>query len=385
VTEGSTGAGHALKTLDAELASDLTSALSAPVEAGRALPNGAFHDPALLDLEVARLFRRDWVLVCREREVPSAGSYRAVTVGGEPVVVVRQEDGSIACLSNVCRHRGTAILEGFGRRQRLECPYHAWTYGLDGRHLGAPFVGDVVIDREHHSLPHYRVECWGGFVFVNLDDTAEPLAGRLADLGALTAPYEDARFEPYLRSTGADFEVDANWKLVYENAIESYHLFKVHPKTLNDVAPTKGFRFVAGSTRWAVCRGEKRLWTDPAPGEPPGIGDDERMHRLVVMIPPSMAAFYDSLFLSYFTVEPVSAERTRVRATVSVPEALVESGWSDLNDRVDAFTREDVEILKKVSDGTRSRSRHMGQLVEQERVIGCFHSYLRSRLLQGCS
>jgi phenylpropionate dioxygenase-like ring-hydroxylating dioxygenase large terminal subunit len=369
-----------MDSLDPDFVSDLRVAALAPPECARALPYRAFRDERLLEAEIAELFGRDWILACREQEIANPGDYRAITIGGEPVVVVRGKDGTLRAMSNACRHRGTMIVEGFGTAQRLECPYHAWTYSLDGTLTGTPYHGNVAIDRQRHCLPAYQVDTWGGLVFVSLASEAEPLSDRLRGLAELTERYVPDRYVPLFRRRGTDFEIAANWKQVFENAMESYHLFKVHPKTLNDVVPTKGFVPVGGSHRWAASEGEKALWTEPTDADPPSVGQHERTHRVVVMIPPSMVALYDHLFLSYLVVDPVAVDRTVIRATMFVPRDLADRDWADMMARVEGFTQEDVEILQKVFAGNRSRSRHLGQLVEMERIVGHFHNYLGTRL-----
>lgn len=368
------------RSFDADFASDLRVATRAPAHRPLALPYRAFWDPGLMEVEIAELFRRDWVLACRESEIPNPGDYRAITVAGEPVVVLRGRDGELRALSNVCRHRGTMIVEGYGTGQRLECPYHAWTYSLDGKLLGTPYHGSAAIDKERHCLPIYQVSTWGGLVFVSLSPEAEPLADRLRGLEQLTERYVPSRYVPLFRRRGADFEVGANWKQVFENAMESYHLFKVHPKTLNDVVPTKGFVPAGGTDFWGASEGGKALWTEPTGFDPPPVGEQERTHRVVVMIPPSMVALYDHLFLSYLVVDPIAIDRTIIRATMFVPRELADSDWSDMMARAEGFTSEDVEIVGKVFAGNRSRSRHLGQLVEMERIVGHFHNYLARRL-----
>jgi phenylpropionate dioxygenase-like ring-hydroxylating dioxygenase large terminal subunit len=367
------------RAFDPDFASDLRAATLAPAQTPLALPYRAFRDEQLLDVEVSELFARDWILACREQEIPKPGDYRAITIGGEPVLVVRGHDGALRAMSNVCRHRGTMIVEGYGTAQRLECPYHAWTYSLSGQLLGTPYHGNIAIDRERHCLPAYQVDTWGGLVFVCMAADAEPLGDRLQGLDKFTERYVPSRYVPLFRRRGRDFEVAANWKQVFENAMESYHLFKVHPKTLNDVVPTKGFVPVGGSHKWGASEGGKALWTEPTGYDPPSIGQHERTHRVVVMIPPSMVALYDHLFLSYIVVDPVAVDRTVIRATMFVPRELADSDWTDMMTRAEGFTTEDVEIVGKVFAGNRSRSRHLGQLVEMERIVGHFHNYLGLR------
>ena len=144
----------------------------------------SYTDPAHYDREVERIFRREWIAVAREDQVPRPGHYVAFDLLGEPLVAVRGGDGEVRVLSRVCRHRWMPIVErGVGRRSAFQCPYHLWTYALDGHLVGAPEMDRTPgFDRTACRLPALRVELWQGWVFANFDPDAAPLAPRLAGL-----------------------------------------------------------------------------------------------------------------------------------------------------------------------------------------------------------
>ena len=158
--------------------------MAAPEEA-RALPFAAYRDESLFDLEMQRLFRGDWVAVCAESALQKPGDYLALDIGGEPLALVRGADGELRALSNVCRHRGTLMLEpGIDCLEQgtIVCPYHAWSYADTGTFRGAPYTHGLKIDPEEHSLPAFRTETWMGVVFVCLDPDTPPLAERLSGI-----------------------------------------------------------------------------------------------------------------------------------------------------------------------------------------------------------
>jgi choline monooxygenase len=147
------------------------------------LPARWYIDPAFLGLETERIFRRTWQPVGYVNQVSKPGDYFACDIAGEPLLIIRDAEGRLRALSNVCRHRASTIATSHGNCGTLRCPYHGWTYGLDGRLLGQPeFEGVEDWDRSAVSLPGFRVETWGPFVFVNLDACGPPLADVLGDI-----------------------------------------------------------------------------------------------------------------------------------------------------------------------------------------------------------
>ena len=164
---------------------DLREGCALPMEDARALPFSAYSDPNVMNLELDRIFRREWIAVCPEIALSAKGDYTTIEIAGEPIAVVRGQDGELRALSNVCRHRGSPLLEGTGNLSaNIVCPYHAWAYDDRGEMKGAPQTGAVVIDRAAHCLPTFRLEVWSGIVFVNLDAEAEPLAPEAELLGS---------------------------------------------------------------------------------------------------------------------------------------------------------------------------------------------------------
>jgi nitrite reductase/ring-hydroxylating ferredoxin subunit len=195
------------------------------------VPKARYLDRDFLTLEVDRMWSRVWQIAGREEEIPDVGDHLEYRIGDESVLVVRSAPGSIEAFTNACLHRGTRLAEGCGTFEGAEirCPYHAWRYGLDGRlthvvdaHEFGPMPDDL-------RLAPVRAECWGGFVFVNLDPDAEPLLEFLAPLPELLAPYRLERMR--LRSYRTTY-LPANWKAVVDAFNEGYHVQGTHPQIL---------------------------------------------------------------------------------------------------------------------------------------------------------
>ena len=195
-----------------------------------ALPPETYTSSELLARERERIFSREWICVGREDEVPAAGDYFATEVNKVPLIIVRQKDNSILCLVNVCRHRMSVIANGEGNTKSFVCPYHGWTYELDGQLRGAARMRDSKnFKREDCHLPGVQVEVWLGFLFVNLDAKAPPLAPRLGNITELLSNYHPEQMRTVLKSTEY---WQTNWKVLVENFLEFYHIGAVHSDTL---------------------------------------------------------------------------------------------------------------------------------------------------------
>jgi len=191
------------------------------------LPARYYTNPELFQEEVERFFCQTWVCAGRSDQIPNPGDYFLREIAGESILLTRDEDRSVRAFFNVCRHRGTRICaENEGRfARRIQCGYHGWTYGLDGRLLGAPHMHEGFC-REDHGLNPVQASCWDGHIFINLDENASQLATQLADLPQKFAHWEMANLRLYKR---IQYSVHANWKLIVLNYNECLHCPVLHP------------------------------------------------------------------------------------------------------------------------------------------------------------
>jgi Rieske 2Fe-2S family protein len=194
----------------------------------KTLPQRYFVSPEIFAKEQELIFSTRWVLVGHQSQIAKAGDYFVQEVAGESVIVVRDQGGEAHGFYNVCRHRGTQLCEDMtGHSSTIRCPYHAWTYGLDGQLVGAPHMDKVQgFDKAEHSLHAIEMALWEGFIFVNLIDEPTPL-GEV--FGPLAGKFSHWNL-PQLRSAKRiEYDVRANWKLIFENYSECYHCPGVHP------------------------------------------------------------------------------------------------------------------------------------------------------------
>ena len=212
----------------------MTSALTVPALAdelarGYTLPANWYTDPAVLEAERERIFARSWQYAGRAAQVAEPGDYFSCCAGHIPIAVVRNEDGELSAFVNVCRHRGHEVVSGEGNRQSLQCPYHAWTYGLDGCLKNAPRAErQPDFPKDDLFLLPVQVDSWGPFVFVNPDADAQPLADVLGELPQLVER-SGLRLDTLAYHGRREFNLKANWKVGIENYLECYHCQVAHP------------------------------------------------------------------------------------------------------------------------------------------------------------
>jgi phenylpropionate dioxygenase-like ring-hydroxylating dioxygenase large terminal subunit len=219
---------------------DIDASVGEALDAGLTLPAEWYSDPEIHRLERERIFARSWQYAARLEQLAEARRFVATRAGHVPVVIVRHQDGDLRAFVNVCRHRGHLVAQGEGRRETLQCPYHAWTYGLDGCLRAAPRSDrEPGFDFGQYSLLPVQVDVWGPFVFVNPDPEAGPLADVLGRLPSVLADtgidLDRLRFRERV-----EWGVNpVNWKIGIENYLECYHCPVAHPSfsKLIDVDP----------------------------------------------------------------------------------------------------------------------------------------------------
>ncbi len=205
-------------------------AVRRPLLEADTLPPECYTSEAFYRREVETIFLKVWNFIGREDRIPNPGDYAAFEFVGVPVVIVRDRDGSVRAFANSCRHRGAKVMQGEGNCTVMTCPYHSWTYALDGRLIGAMEMDETDgFDRKNFGLVELRLETWAGFLFLNFDHDAEPLSAWLGDLPDVLASY---KLEDMVTTRRVEYDLACNWKIYVENAMESYHVPTVHQQTI---------------------------------------------------------------------------------------------------------------------------------------------------------
>jgi glycine betaine catabolism A len=374
------------------------SALVPPPLAGLepTLPSSWYRSAGVFTIEKERIFCREWICVARAEEVAEAGAYRVLDVLGESVLLVRNREGKLRAFYNVCRHRGsrlcrtaTAAGPGLGggiSGGRITCPYHQWTYDLDGRLLAAPYLaGEPGFDKSLFSLHPVGLECWGGFVFLNLSPAgALPLAEQLGAIPERVSRYPLAqlRIGHTIR-----YEVAANWKVICENYNECYHCAGVHPELCAVVPAFKD-------------RGGANLdWTRGIPHRPgaytfttsgttarrafPGLDADEQVRHKGELIYPNLFLSLACDHAAVFILEPKEAARTDIVCHfLFEPYELAKPEFdpSDTTEFWDLVNRQDWAICEAVQQGISARVHERGYYAPMEDFSLDIRRYVLERI-----
>ena len=201
-------------------------AVRRPLAEAECLPPWCYTSQDFYQREVDRIFLRTWNFVGREDELPNPGDYQVFDFVGQSVILVRDRANKLHAFLNSCRHRGTRLLDGRGQCRAITCPYHAWAYSLSGQLVATPGMEDIInFDKKDWGLKPVRLESWGGLVFINFSDTGPDLRTHLGDFTEVFGSYH---FEDMVLTRRVDYELDCNWKLYVENAMEDYHTPTVH-------------------------------------------------------------------------------------------------------------------------------------------------------------
>ncbi|MDT1064108.1 aromatic ring-hydroxylating dioxygenase subunit alpha [Paracoccus sp. CPCC 101403] len=347
-----------------------------PEHEAQCLPGRFYTDPDYFRYEVETFLSREWHALGRADEIPKPGDYFVTQLFDEPLLVVRGDDEEVRILSNLCRHRGMPLVEGVGSTRRFVCAYHAWTYGGNGQLINAPRMRDKGVTEKNCSLPTFRCEIWNGFIYVNLDDDAAPLAPRLGQLENMLGNYDPSRMR-IVRSFEEDWHT--NWKCLVENFMEAYHLSVVHPETLHPYTPTGLSRkSMSDDSFTSYCANYPETAASRGAGAP-GLTDDERKRSTLFNLFPTQIASQAATLLVSFSIKPLAVDRIRVRWTMSTyGDELTQD---ELEERIALWhevNREDREKLEKMQRALASRHAPSGQLAprDYEGTIWDFYRYL---------
>ena len=353
-----------------------------PVVEATTLPPWCYTSPEFYRAEVEHMFMKVWNFLGRADRIPKAGDHFSVDYAGVPLIVLRDRDGTVKAYANSCRHRGARLIEGemlqsIASTRGLKCPYHGWVYGLGGDLKGCPGMEQTTgFDKSQYGLVPVRLEMWGGFMFVNFDDKAEPLLKYLGNLPQDLAAYD---CENLVTTRVVVHEIECNWKIHIENAMEEYHLPSVHGATLNlldfvhtDV-PTEG--------AWFAIREEHQgtralLEEDRKHAFPliPGVHGHAAKGTNYVCLNPSTMLGMTIDCLWYIELHPLGPTRTRVivgscfpKATTQLPDFAERAKY--YYKRWDKSVGEDNEIARIQQSGMNSPLARQGRMSHHEYLI----------------
>ena len=356
------------------------------------LPAEIYTSEEFLDFERRALVDHEWLCVGLASEIPRPGDWFTKTVNGEPVIVVRGKDGEIRALSAVCQHRAMQVCEGAGNDTKFTCPYHHWSYGLDGRLLGAPAMERTRdFDKSDWGLPRLRLEIWNGFVFVNFDEEAKQLAPTLS------------RYAPYLEHYDLEnsicpgtFTLEGlswNWKVMFENFNDGYHANRLH-KYVQDFCPSDKSAFpVPWDDASNVIFREAGYVHIDAGFNPthkallpvyPQLTEEERWRSTFALIPPTLCVGTAPDQAFFFIVRPITAGTIDIEVgylfhPTAVDHPLFDQLLEASDAGVQVFIRQDQDATTKVQAGLSSRFAPRGRYSWQEESHVQFNRWLFGR------
>jgi Rieske 2Fe-2S family protein len=371
---------------------------AASAAGAKTLPQRYFVSPEVLAEEEEKIFSQHWLLMGHQSQIPAADDYFVQETAGESIIIARDRSGVVRGFYNVCRHRGTRLCEDLGgHSSTIQCPYHAWTYGLDGRLIGSPHMDEVPgFDRSQYSLHPVNLGLWEGFIFVNLDDDAMPPEKWFAPLAGKFTHWNLPRLRSVKR---VEYDVKANWKLMFENYSECYHCPGVHPM-LSKVSPydsaendlTEG-PFLGGFMR--INKGKSLTMS----GEACALRIDHEQERELATASPSEGGhdggeevFYYSIFPNmllsmhpeYVMVHqlwPQSPDRTLIVCDWFFhPDAPERDGFNpeDAIEFWDVTNKQDWRVCELSQQGIASRAYEPGPYSSRESIPAAWdREYLR--------
>ncbi len=349
----------------------------------KTLPQRYFVSPEIFTGEQDKIFSAHWVCVGHQSQIAKPGDYFVAEVAGESLIIVRDQRSTVRGFYNVCRHRGTRLCENqSGQVRAIQCPYHAWTYGLDGRLIGAPHMDDVPgFDKAEHSLHDVNLALWEGLIFVNLADEPipleewfAPLAGKFGNISILRS------------AKRIEYDVRANWKLIFENYSECYHCPGVHP-TLAKLTPYDSAEndlcegpFLGGFM--PIMKGKSLTMTGNACALPVGdINGDDNNRVFYYSIFPNMLLSMHPDYVMVHQLWPQSPDRTLIQCDWFFhPEAFDRPDFHP-NDAIefwDMTNKQDWHVCELSQQGITSRAYQPGPYSPRESIPAAWdREYLR--------
>ena len=370
-------------THEARSNSGAVAAVRRPLAEASHAPGALYSSPDIYAAEVDRMFRRDWLFVGRIEELPNPGDFTTMRIAGEPIIVARAQDGQLHAFYNMCVHRGVEVAEGCGHTRVFRCPYHGWTYDLDGRLTGAGYMKESAgFDASRERLTPLRLDIWRRNIFVTFDPEARPLAEHVTEF---EKDFAFLGMEHCRLGNRIVLDLACNWKFVSENLMDFYHVGVLHAKTF-------GARF--GWTDDNVHlkpRGGIAIFYDagpPTPGAEPLLGkmpwfeDRPVSFACTGFLPPNCTLFGRVDCVRFMVAWPDGPHRSRTIIYQLFPEAFFERpGFRDTlriyHDYQLQILEEDRSMIESMQIAMASPAYRPGRMSVLEKPL---HHYLNGYL-----
>jgi len=360
-----------------------------PLLDAEGLPADCYTDPRFLERELKTVFASSWLMAGRADRIPKRGDYFTLDYAGANLVVIRDLNQQVRVYANACRHRGARLVSGEGNCRAFVCPYHSWTYALDGQLKGCVGMEETRnFDPAAYGLTEIRSELWGSFVFVNLDGAAPPLMDWLGELPERLAMY---RFDEMAVTRVRVHDIACNWKTWVENYMEGYHIPTVHRATISAHKAVNTPEDPTGSGQYRAIFEKHDGTLALLPGDagfPPLetlAGESARGSRFMLIYPMTMFALtVDTMWT--FQCLPLGPEQTRIIHTSLFPRSRMarddfEQLASNYYKRQDMVVKEDNDITVIQQQGLRSPLTRPGRFAPKEKIVHALANWVLDRVL----
>ncbi|EOH6075674.1 SRPBCC family protein [Burkholderia cenocepacia] len=351
----------------------------------RAMPPGVYTSSEFLEREQQTLFRNEWLCMGRASALPNPGDYLTAEIAGQPIIVIRRDDGTLRAMSNVCLHRMSTLLEGRGNVRRIVCPYHAWNYSLDGDLRGAPMMDrQDGFCKDSYKLPQVRCEIWQGWVYVTLNEEASPVAGQLKELDELIVNYDMAS---YVETFHEEHVWDTNWKILAENFMESYHLPMLHRATVGPHSRLDEMECPPGlpafNYHWITKEASLPIG-NAHPDNTRLQGQWRKTTALLAIYPTHLVTLTPGYFW-YLVLQPLGVDRVHIRFGGGLSPEFIDDPkaaeyMATLKKLLDEVNLEDRRGVEAVFRGVHAPLAKPGHLSHLERPNYDFARYLASHV-----
>ncbi|WP_224825959.1 aromatic ring-hydroxylating dioxygenase subunit alpha [Cognatishimia sp. MH4019] len=362
---------------------------SVPFERARAMPTEVYTSPTFVAAELEHIFSKEWYCVGRADSLSSPGDYVSCELAGQPIVVLRDGEGALRALNNVCLHRMSTLLHGRGSAKTIVCPYHAWTYNLDGKLRGAPaMTQNEGFCKDHYALPHMRCEEWLGWVFVCLDPDAAPVCDQLVEVAQMISGYDMTN---YSEAFYEEHVWDTNWKVLAENFMESYHLPVCHAGTIGSLSKLEDMICPPGRPAFnyhTILKDEALRIAMAHPTKNDRLkGEERRMTYLLALYPSLMITLTPGYFW-YLSLHPKGPGQVHIRFGGGMSNDFANDpdtneNFAQLKSLLDDVNLEDRGCTEKVYRGLCSDAATPGHLSHSERPNYDFAQYLMAKIDEG--
>ena len=364
---------------------ELRANVAQPFERASAMPKSVYTSPEFAAVEQQHIFAREWLCAGRADALPNPGDYLTMDIAGEPIIILRDREGTLRGLSNVCRHRMSILLEGRGNTRAITCPYHAWTYNLDGTLRGAPAMTlNEGFCKDQIALPKVRVENWLGWVMVTLNPDAPAPSDALRDVENLVGYLDMGK---YVEAFREEFHWNTNWKVLAENFMESYHLPVCHEGTIGGTVDLSKMTCPKGFPAFNyhyIVKNDSLPLTLAHPSNTTLAGDARRITWLLSIYPALLITLTPGYFW-YLCLTPDGPSKVHVLfggglAPDWAADPQAHAHFAALKALLDAVNVEDKGCVERVYRGLSADLSSPGALSHLERPNFEFATYIASKM-----